>query len=67
MKAVSDAKAALGIGLTFIAWAAWLAYVAYVTTRKHRDETRAKLILDGAQARRSELLQQEGVTADPED
>jgi len=65
---LADAKAALGIGLTFVAWAAWLGYVAYVTARKHRDETRAKLILAGAQDKRAELLQQEGVPSDhPED
>jgi len=64
---LADAKAALGIGLTFVAWAAWLGYVAYVTARKHREQTRGRLILQGAHEKRAELLQQEGIPSDPED
>lgn len=63
MNELRDAKRAFGFGLTFLTYAVWLAYLGWSRARRVRDDTRAKLIHDGAQARRSTLLQEEGIDA----
>lgn len=62
MNELRDAKRALGFALTFLTYAVWLAYLAWSKARKSSDDTRAKLIHDGAQKRRPILLREEGLT-----
>ena len=62
MQELRDAKRALGFGVTFLAYAAWLAYLAWKKSTDASRDTRAKLIHDGAEKRRSILLREEGLT-----
>lgn len=62
MNELRDAKRALGFGVTFFVYAAWLAWTAWQRSQRASNDTRAKLIHDGAEKRRPILLREEGLT-----
>lgn len=58
---LSDARHALGWGIVFLGYSAYLFVNRWAKNRRFRDETRARLILNGDANRRAEMIESEGL------